>query len=158
MILLTIGTHEPFDRLVKIVDELSPYLCDEVVAQLSNSNYKVNNMKVEEFLSPAKFDQLFQSARYIISHAGMGTILKALESGKPIIVFPRLASFKETRNDHQVATCKKLDSLGYVYIAYDFNQLENLIFKGDNGELRPLHKVSKYASKSLIESIKLLLQ
>ena len=54
----------------------------------------------------------------IYAHAGMGTILSALKQDKPIIIVPRLASLKEHRNDHQIATAMRMDELGYVYVAY----------------------------------------
>ena len=49
----------------------------------------------------------------------MGTIITALELGKPILVVPRLGKLGETRNDHQVATAKRLAEDELVLAAYD---------------------------------------
>jgi UDP-N-acetylglucosamine transferase subunit ALG13 len=48
----------------------------------------------------------------------MGTILTALELGKPILVVPRLGDLNETRNDHQVATAKRLAEDDLILAAY----------------------------------------
>ena len=36
----------------------------------------------------------------------MGTIIAALELGKPLLMLPRLAAFRESRNDNQVGTAR----------------------------------------------------
>ena len=48
----------------------------------------------------------------IVAHAGMGTILTALEIGKPLLVMPRRAALGEHRNDHQLATARRFADLG----------------------------------------------
>ncbi len=55
----------------------------------------------------------------VIAHAGMGSIISALEIGKPIVVMPRRGSLRETRNDHQVATAERFGSRGRVIVADD---------------------------------------
>ena len=87
----------------------------------------------------------------VIAHAGMGTILSALKQDKPIIVVPRLASMKEHRNDHQMATAMRMDELGYVYVAYDKKQLKDLMMQKN---LKPLKHIGTQASVSLEESLK----
>jgi UDP-N-acetylglucosamine transferase subunit ALG13 len=156
MIFVTIGTQEPFDRLIKAVDEIAPLLGDiRIVAQVSNSTYVVRNLETVEFIGPKDFNSLFSSATLIISHAGMGTIISALEQEKPIIVMPRLLKYGEHRNEHQLATAKRFDYLSYVHVAYDEDELKNkvlMMFK--NNSLLPLHRVGTFASQILTNSIR----
>ena len=49
----------------------------------------------------------------------MGTILSALRYEKPILVMPRRASLGEQRNDHQLATARRLHEAGKVSVAFD---------------------------------------
>jgi UDP-N-acetylglucosamine transferase subunit ALG13 len=81
----------------------------------------------------------------------MGTIISALVRQKPIIIFPRIASLGEHRNEHQLATAEKMKALGYVYVAQNADELKDLILKKD---LVPLHKIKDYASESLINELK----
>lgn len=151
MIFATVGTQAPFDRFVKILDEIAPELEEEIIAQTCKGEYQVKNIKTVDFLPPDEFNELFAKARIIIAHAGMGTIISALKAQKPIIIMPRIASWGEHRNDHQMATAMKLDELGYVYAAYDGKQLHELLKKKD---LEPLCTIGDEASKTLIESLK----
>lgn len=150
MIFCTIGTQAPFDRFIKIIDELAPSLNEEVIAQTLNGTYCVKNIKTVGLLPPNEFSELFSKARIIISHAGVGTILSALTSNKPLIIFPRLAKLGEHRNDHQLATAEQMNKLGYVYVANDEDSLKKLLFQEN---LLPLKKLGNFASKNLIDEL-----
>ena len=63
------------------------------------------------------------AAKAIVAHAGMGTILTALEMGKPLLVMPRRAALGEHRNDHQLATAHRFAELGRVNVAFDETEL-----------------------------------
>lgn len=126
MIFLTVGTQLGFDRLIRAVDEwASKNSSYTIFAQIGNGNYHPINMKWERFLSPSKFDEIFRNSKLIISHAGMGTILNALVHEKPIVVLPRLYKYQEHRNDHQLATAKRLRNLNGVYFASSTSELQS---------------------------------
>jgi UDP-N-acetylglucosamine transferase subunit ALG13 len=150
MIFVTIGTQLPFDRLIKIIDELAPQLNEEVVAQVYQCGFTPKNIKTVDFLAPDEFNTLFDKARLIISHAGMGTILSALQKDKPIIVFPRIAALGEHRNEHQLATARKFKEMGAVNVAMDEEELIPMLL---NGNQTTLQHIGTYASPSLIQSI-----
>lgn len=150
MIFVTIGTQASFDRFIRIIDEIAPLIKEPIIAQTYKSQYIAKNIKTIDFLPPDKFNNLFNEARIIISHAGMGTIISAMCKNKPIIVFPRRASLGEHRNEHQLATAKKMKELNYVYVAYNKQELQNFLTKQD---LKPLHNLTNFASESLTNSI-----
>lgn len=151
MIFCTIGTQAPFDRFVRIVDEVAANLDEEVIAQVYKSEYQAKNIKTIDFLSPDDFNKLFSNARLIVAHAGMGTIISAMCQHKPIIIFPRIAALGEHRNEHQLATAQKMKELGYVYVADNAKDLWELL-KTTN--LKPLHDLGSVASKSLIDELR----
>jgi UDP-N-acetylglucosamine transferase subunit ALG13 len=150
MIFVTIGTQAPFDRFIRIVDEVAPQLGEEIIAQVHQLGFEARNIKTVNFLAPDEFNELFEKARLIVSHAGMGTILSALQQKKPIIIFPRIAALGEHRNEHQLATAKKFKELGSVYVAMNEEELKALLLCKD---LKPLAEIGEYASQSLIDSI-----
>jgi UDP-N-acetylglucosamine transferase subunit ALG13 len=154
MIFVTVGTQGPFDRLIMAMDELAlsiPHI--PIVAQIAESSYTVRNMKNFRFINAVEMEHYFNSADLIVSHAGMGTIISAFERKKPIIIFPKLAKFGEHRNDHQLATAKRLESLNYLHAAYDLPTLKDKVTSALGGGLNPLHKVGKYASAELLNSL-----
>lgn len=150
MIFVTTGTQAPFDRFVKIIDEAATVIDEEIIVQAYKDKYEPKNVKVKDFIPPDDFNRLFSEARLIVSHAGMGTILSAMQKGKPIIVFPRIAALGEHRNEHQLATAMKLNELGYVHVAYDKTQLKELL---THENLQALKHIGENASHSLISSI-----
>lgn len=154
MIFVTTGTQIPFDRLVKAIDEVYPYLGDvEVIVQVARSGYKVENFEIQEFIPPKEFDDYFNSADLIIAHAGMGTIISAFVKNKPILVMPRLARYGEHRNDHQLATATRFDELGYINVAYTEDELKEKLKNLQRTPLKPLFNIDDYASKELITSL-----
>lgn len=155
MIFVTIGTQEPFDRLVKCMDGLVAELDGvEAVAQVSHTEYPIKNMKAVSFLAPQEFNEQFSRADLIVSHAGMGTIISAMKLGKPIIIFPRLARLGEHRNDHQLATARVLEKLKYLHVAHDEAALKRMVRAFMQGDLGSLHRIGDTASPELISSIR----
>ncbi|MDO3628854.1 glycosyltransferase [Mucilaginibacter sp. BT774] len=154
MIFVTTGTQIPFDRLIRAIDEVHPYLGDvELIVQVAESVYKAENFKIQEFIAPKEFDDYFDRAELIISHAGMGTIISAFVKNKPILVMPRLAKYGEHRNDHQLATATRFDELGYINVAYTEEELKEKLKSLQRTPLKPLFNIDDYASKELISSL-----
>jgi len=152
MMFVTIGTQLPFDRLIRAVDEIAPLLNGErIVAQTKGGRYIARNMECKSYFSADEFNALISQARMIISHAGTGSIISALTYKKPIIIMPRRASLKEHRNEHQLATAKKMEELRFVNVAYNEQQLQDLIL---NNKIQCLQGLGNKASESLILSVK----
>lgn len=127
MILLTVGTQLPFDRLVRIMDAIAPKLSDEVYAQIGQGEYVPRNFGYCRMARPDELAEKFRTAKQIVSHAGTGSLLTARRYQKPIILFPRRASLGEHRNDHQLATCQQLDGAPGLSVAYDEARLLELL-------------------------------
>lgn len=111
----------PFPRLVRAVDEWAQYHRGvEVVAQIgSDTSAQPLALTVFESVSPARFSELVRSCDLVVAHAGTGTVLTALEHDKPMILMARRAALQETRNDHQVATLRWLESKPGIRAAED---------------------------------------
>lgn len=154
-IFVTIGGQEPFDRLIRAMDLLAPALIGfTIIAQVLNSKYKAKNIKTIGYLSPKEFDYYFNKAALIVGHAGMGTILTALQRGKPILVLPRKIEFNEHRSNHQFSTAKKMAELKYAHVAYDQDELGPKILEIVNSNFRTLFKINSHASFTLLDSIR----
>jgi len=155
MIFITTGTQEPFDRLIKVADEIAALLPEvPFKVQAFTAVYQAQHIEVVNFMTPVEFEDNLRKASLIISHAGMGTIISALVNQKPIIVMPRLLKFKEHRNEHQLATARKLDELKYIAVAYDEKELKLKVMEMWPDKLNCMHQVGKFASARLIDSLK----
>lgn len=124
MIFVTVGSQEPFDRLIGAVDEWAGLRArSDVFAQIASSTLHPQHIRFTHFVEPSEFNHIMEETRIIVAHAGMGSIISALELGKPIVVMPRRAEFRETRNDHQVATAERFGAQGRIIVAMDENEL-----------------------------------
>ena len=150
---VVVGTQEPFDRMLKAIDEWAVSTgFKDIFAQISDAAYIPAGFESTDFISPELFDQKFKEADLIVSHAGMGTIISALQHSKPIIVMPRLAQFHEHRNDHQLATARSFGKLGYVKDVYSDSELREAL---DNASsMRPAPAIGSGASKELLQFLK----
>ncbi len=153
MIFVTVGTELPFDRLIRTIDRWAlDQQREDVFAQIGSGAWTPQAIAYAEFLEPPAFMERFTSASLIIAHAGMGTILSALEHGKPILIMPRRASLGEQRNEHQLATARRMQHLGHVEVALDEDALWERLQRLDEVSART--QISSYASDSLIRSLR----
>lgn len=129
MILITVGTQLPFDRLIKAMDDLAADYPVPFFAQIGKGTYQPKNMEWVTNIDPSRFDELFSKATVIVSHAGIGTVLTAQRYKKPIVLVPRRAALSEHRNDHQLATVNQLDKRPGIYVAYSEADLAHLLRK-----------------------------
>jgi UDP-N-acetylglucosamine transferase subunit ALG13 len=157
LIFLTIGTWcKGFDRLVKAVDELveCDVITDKVIAQIGYSSYTPKHLNTIRFCSPDDFADLVSSARLLISHAGIGTIIHAIAQCKPIVVVPRRKELGEVDNEHQFATAKQFAAEGSILVAYDVSELattlkqaETFVPVGSKGSEKILQAVQGFIDK-----------
>lgn len=134
MIFATVGTQLPFPRLIETLNDLAPNIDEDITAQIGNtetSGQSWDNLDLRPTLSPDEFGALFQSARVIVAHAGIGTILSAKRWGKPLIILPRRHALGEHRNDHQLATAQQVQSLPGIHVAWEASDLAALLAQPD---------------------------
>ncbi len=131
MIFVAVGTQFPFDRLIRYVDEWLGEHQAQGFFGPSDGEYLPLHMQWERFMPAVQFNGHLQTASLIISHAGMGNIITALENHKPIIVMNRQHALGEHRNDHQRDGLEWMGELPGVYTATDRNTLFALLNRRD---------------------------
>ena len=122
MIFVTVGSSAtPFDRLLRAVDALR--VEERLVVQHGPSTIRPKGAECSEALSHTEFLDLVRSARVVVTHAGVGSIMTALgEQTRPIVV-PRLAALGEAVDDHQVSFARRAAELGFVVLVEDVERL-----------------------------------
>ena len=163
MIFLTIGTHEPFPRLVRAVDawcaasghggDLFGQITDQGAAAYTPGNFKWVGR-----LTPQEYGDRISRADLIISHAGMGSIITALSMQKPIVILPRRGHLRETRNDHQFATMERFAGRPGIFAARDEHELPGLLAGAADGDATEMGKLSQFGDGQLIEALRTFIQ
>lgn len=152
MIFVTVGAQMAFDRMVKAVDAWAAARGrKDVFAQIGPTEYRPAHMEWTAFIEPEDFKRRVAEASVLVAHAGMGSILTALEAGKPIVVMPRRGDLRETRNDHQIATARRFLELGRVAVAFDEHELAAKLDLIDG--LSSSERIGPWASDRLVGAL-----
>ncbi len=147
MIFATVGTQLPFDRLIIALDEwagVNPEV--EVFAQIGRGEYQPRHATWKREIDPQEFREIMARCDTVVAHAGMGTIITAMELGKRVVVMPRRASLGEHRNEHQLATAARLEHLNGLVVVQAaealaqalglrLEQCEDVVSSGPDGRL-----------------------
>lgn len=153
MIFVTVGTQLPFDRLVAAVDDWAGAAPGrDVVAQTGPTALRPRHIQHAPFLGPEECRERMLAATAIVAHAGMGSILTALEIGKPLIVMPRRAALGEHRNDHQLATAQRFGGRGGVTVAFD--EAELLLRLDDLDAVSAQPRISPHAPDEFVAALR----
>lgn len=153
MIFATVGTQGQFDRLIRTIDEWAGVNGrTDIFAQTGPSDYRPRHIRTERFIDATEFRERVEAASLVISHAGMGSIITALELGKRIIVMPRRASFGEHRNDHQLATAKRFAEQGAIMVVFSEQELIDRLNRLQG--LNETERLTAQASPHLISAIR----
>ena len=143
----------PFDRLVLAVDRWAAAngCSDDVFAQICSGGAEPKAIRWTRFLEPDEYRERLESCDVLVAHAGTGSIFAALELGLPIVVMPRHAKLRETRNDHQIATAKHFEEQGKVIVAWDEDELLAKLEGLD--DIVAAGRIGEHASPELIAAL-----
>jgi UDP-N-acetylglucosamine transferase subunit ALG13 len=115
---VTLGTIAPyrFDAMVDAI--LATGLADErTVWQLGCTDRGDLPGRVCKQMSGRDFDACVEEADVVITHSGVGTIMKLLDMGVCPVVIPRRVGRKEHVDDHQVQIAGVVEERGIAVVA-----------------------------------------
>jgi len=120
VIFVTIGSMFPFDRLVRRMDEVAQAMPQEsFFAQIGDGEFLPQHMDYARMLDRRAFLEKLKAAKLLVAHAGMGSVISALEAGTPMLLLPRQAKWAEVNTDHQVATARWLQGRQDIRICFE---------------------------------------
>ncbi len=128
MIFVTIGSVFPFDRMIRLMDALAPTWPGEALfAQIGAGDYEPTNMAFARQLTAPVFAEKLRESRLLVAHAGMGSVISALEARKPVVILPRRHDLGEHNTDHQMATARWLSGKRGIHVALEDDALAGAI-------------------------------
>ena len=132
MIFVTVGTSSwDFTRLIKKMDYLAGEIDEEVIMQIGPNKYKPTIAEFFRITTDEEIERLFENARIIVSHAGVGSVMRALRHNKPIIVIPRAEKYGEHFDDHQIEMAAALEKDGIVKVVWDICEIKKALKDSD---------------------------
>ncbi|WP_310497428.1 glycosyltransferase [Sandarakinorhabdus sp.] len=117
-VFVSVGSMMPFDRLCRAMDDWAAANPDmPVEIQIGRGSYEPRHATFVRKLPLSEYRAHVAGARLFVAHCGMGSIISAIEAGKPILMLPRLKSHGEHNTDHQLATARHIGTRPGLFVA-----------------------------------------
>ena len=130
MTFVSVGNaRQPFKRLLEGIVTIASRLPQPVIVQHGHTPFGCSVCKSVDFMDMNEFVQNVRSAELLIMHAGAGSVIHAIESGKVPVVMPRRVSLAEHVDDHQVEFAEALSEAGKVVMVENPEELEDAVKK-----------------------------
>ena len=154
-VFVSVGSMMPFDRLVETMDQWASANPDvPVEIQIGRGKYEPRHASFVRMMPVGDYRDRVAEARLFVAHAGMGSIISAIEAGKPLLMLPRLHVKGEHNNDHQLATAASIGARPGLHVAADAADLMRrataLLAKAGT----PPAPISRFAEPALTDRIR----
>jgi beta-1,4-N-acetylglucosaminyltransferase len=114
VIYATVGTmYLDFPRLIRAMDAIAKDTGERVVIQRGMGRTVPAHCEHFDFKPREEVQALQAEARLIVCHGGIGSVIDALQAGRPLLVVPRLRRFGEHNNDHQLDLAVAVERRGW---------------------------------------------
>lgn len=155
MIFITVGSAFPFDRLIQSMDSWASETGrgNDCLAQIGRGCYQPAHMEWHDTLGHAHFSETMQKAKLVVAHAGMGSVITAMQHMTPIVLMPRRFEAGEHTTDHQMATARWLEGKPGVFIAWDESDLAAQIHAAE-GWVGSDAVLAPYASRDFTDRLR----
>jgi UDP-N-acetylglucosamine transferase subunit ALG13 len=127
---------------------------EHVLAQIGAGEYEPKHMEWMRKASPSDFRAMVHAASIIVAHAGMGTVITAVEFGRPIVLLPRRAALGEHTTNHQLHTATWLKDKPGVFVSTSEDDLDGALNRAHSAEPEFQWNISKSAPEDLTERIR----
>jgi UDP-N-acetylglucosamine transferase subunit ALG13 len=132
MIFITVGTTPfPFYRMNKIFERILQFRKRKELVIYQHGTTPIQAQESYVQLCPSlpfnKMISYIKQARLVITHGGPATIFQCLYMKKTPMVLPRLKTYGEHINDHQLIFCSKLQTKRFIELVNNdtlFNYLQ----------------------------------
>jgi UDP-N-acetylglucosamine transferase subunit ALG13 len=161
------NAKQKFTRLLNYCVQLESILPRPIIVQHGNTDFSAQGFECFHFLPADEYVEMIKASRVVILHAGAGSIINSIKSGKKPIVIARISENNEHINNHQVELAARLADDGYVYSVSNITDLKIIIDKilYEEGNIPrssksliyrlieiSLNKIDKNLNKSLIKN------
>ena len=113
-----------FNRLVKLACAITQFHGIKLKLQSGVNVYGDCHGEQLGFVSRTQFNELVANSKYVICHAGAGTLGQVKSYRKRSIVVPRLVMFAEHVNDHQLEIAKLYSEEQRIFLPSDYMSKE----------------------------------
>lgn len=94
-------------------------------------NNEENNEDITVFsmLKPEEMKKYIIDSSFVITHAGVGTIMECVENNKEIVVLPRKEEYEEHVNNHQEEIAFEMEKNGLLYKVDTYEKMKEIVIE-----------------------------
>ena len=120
----SVGSMFAFDRFARALDDwAAAHPQVRVLVQIGSGAYEPRHAAFVRMMPPALYQRRIAESRLFVAHAGMGSIIAAIQAGKPLLMMPRRFDLGEHTTDHQFATLAKFAGRDGLHTATSVEEL-----------------------------------
>lgn len=124
MIYATVGTmFLDYPRLILKMDEIARDTGEKVIIQIGLGSTIPRHCEYFDFKPRDEVIAIQRQARVIVCHAGIGSVIDALQAKRPVIVVPRRKAMREHMTDHQMDLAEAVQRRGWGRTIVDIDEL-----------------------------------
>ncbi|MGB8452074.1 MAG: PssE/Cps14G family polysaccharide biosynthesis glycosyltransferase [Anaerocolumna sp.] len=156
MIFVILGSQKfQFNRLLRKLDELleQGIVKEQIFAQIGYSDYRPIHYEYKDFLDRDRFALMLDKCETVITHGGTGAIISAIKKGKKVIAVPRLASYGEHVDNHQLQLINQFDEMQLICSCKDIDKLNDAMKEVTVTEYRNYESNTMTIIKALVSYI-----
>ena len=127
MIFVSTGSMMPFDRLIRTMDDWAAAHATPVFFQIGKGTYEPRHGEFVRLMPVAAYRDRLAAATLFVAHAGMGSIISAIQAGRPLVMLPRSKALGEHNTDHQLATAATIGRRDGLHVAATEGELGPLL-------------------------------
>jgi len=155
LILLSLGTHEqPFPRALDLVE---PLVCqgERLIVQHGSTGPRpeMPNTTWVEFMSFDEVTDTMARADSVVCHAGIGTVMTALQAGHTPVVIPRRAQRGEHVDDHQLEIADRFTKRGLILCVTTETNLATLLMARRDKVAQPMGRGSVQLRRAVSDAV-----
>lgn len=115
-VFVTVGTISPY-RFDRLIDRLRAVIPDEVEVRWQLGDSMVDGLEnARRLLDAREFAEAIDWADVVVSHAGVGNILSAMNAGASTLLVPRRAQHDEHVDDHQLEIAHEMSDRSLAFV------------------------------------------
>ncbi|ALA88273.1 glycosyltransferase [Stenotrophomonas geniculata] len=152
-IFASVGTQAPFPRLIDYVSQWLSVNSEAVGYAQSGPSSTAPSFGGAAMISMPEFSRRISECDVLVTHAGMGNIIRALEEGVPAVIIPRQHRLGEHVNDHQVDTAAEFSMVPGIFVCSSADEFEVAMRKALAHDRGPA-KAGSLEKEKLLQSIR----
>jgi UDP-N-acetylglucosamine transferase subunit ALG13 len=141
LVFVTVGTSASgFERLLKQLDLIlqSNKFNYKFFAQIGSSDYIPKNYQYVKWLNYNEMVNYLSKSEIVITHAGVGSIINALERKTKVIAVPRKKRYNEHIDNHQMELTHELEKQSIIFPVYSIKNLKSTLNQAIKANYRPI--------------------